>query len=190
MKPLCFTRNYSERRSLADGTDVVLRLVRPGDSALLVRGFERLSPESRYRRFLTYKKALSDDEILYFTHVDGMKHFAIGAVVERADGSEEGVGIARFVRLADNPLAAEAALTVVDDYQDKGLGQLLLERLFSAAAERGLRELHFIVLPSNGRALALLHKLQSGTKHAVVARFEGSTVKHVIAVPSVPGAFR
>jgi len=139
---------------------------------------------------LMVKNELSDAEVRYFTHVDGTKHFAIGAVVERADGGEEGVGIARFVRLADDPLAAEAGLTVVDDYQDKGLGQLLLERLFSAAAERGLRELHFIVLPSNGRALALLHKLQSATKHAVVARFEGGTVKHVIAVPSVPGAFK
>jgi ribosomal protein S18 acetylase RimI-like enzyme len=139
---------------------------------------------------LTYKKALSNDEILYFTHVDGMKHFAIGAVVERADGRQEGVGIARFVRLANDPLAAEAALTVVDDYQDNGLGQLLLERLFSAAAERGLRELHFIVLPSNGPMLALVRKLQSGTKQALVARFEGGTVKHVIAVPSVLAAFK
>jgi len=182
MKPLHFSGEYLERAVLGNGIPVAVRLVRPSDATLLVRGFERLSVSSRYRRFFGYKKVLSPAEVRYFTHCDGMDHFALGAVVEHADGHEEGVGVARFVRLADNPLAAEPAVTVVDDFQRIGLGRLLFDRLLCAAAERGVHELRSLVLAENKPMLALLSKLGPGVKHGIDPQFGARAVKFVVAV--------
>src|SRR5207245_4362935 len=99
--------------------------------------WDRLSPTSRYRRFLSAKDHLTDREWRYFTEVDGINHFALGAV-RHADGQEEGLGVARFIRLIDRPTVAEPAVVVADPWQRKGLGRLLLARLVAAASERGI----------------------------------------------------
>ena len=177
-----FDEHYMERRSIPNGSTLVLRLVRPSDATLLLRGFERLSIESRYRRFFTPKKALSPAEVKYFTECDGINHFAIGALVERVDGSEEGVGIARFVRVAADPCAAEAALTIIDDCQHKGIGRLLLERLLAAAAERGLRELRFSVVAANGSMLDLLRRFEGPTGRSLQSQPGRGVVEFIMPV--------
>ena len=109
---------------LDDGTPVTLRHIRPDDAAEL-RGFDRLSPSSRYRRFMGGMHSLSDETLRYLTCVDCRDHVAIVAVT-RAPGAEAetGLGIARFIRTADDPTVAEAAITVIDDVQGKGLGRI------------------------------------------------------------------
>jgi RimJ/RimL family protein N-acetyltransferase len=148
-----------------------------------VRAFAQLSPQSRYFRFFSPKRELSAEEIRYFTEVDGMNHFALGALVDRPDGTEEGVGIARFIRMRDNPLAAEAAVTVIDSYQRKGLGTLLTQQLFSAAAERGLEELQFFVLESNHSMLAIIRKIAPAAHSQRDVRFGAPVAKFVAPLP-------
>ncbi len=138
--------------------ELTLRLVRPDDKALMRRGFERLSPESRYRRFFTNKSKLTDDELAYLTEVDGDSHFALGATTTAADGERVGVAIARFIRLSDNPTVAEAAIVVSDDWQKCGVGRLLFDRLVAAARERGVEHFRAEVLASNAPARQLLHE--------------------------------
>jgi hypothetical protein len=101
---------------LQDGSAVLIRPVRSTDAALLADGFARLSAASRQMRFLGVKKALSAAELRYFTDVDHHDHEALGAL-DRADG--RGVGIARYIRDADDPQAAEIAVTIVDDWQGR-----------------------------------------------------------------------
>ncbi len=150
---------YEEDVVLYDGVLVRLRLVRPSDKATLARGFERLSPESRYRRFLSPKPSLSAEELRYLTEVDGIDHFAIGAVKLMPDGGEEGLAIARFVRLKSAPEVAEAAIAVVDHAQRKGLGRNLLDRLAAAASERGIKRFRCEVLASNVPIQRLLSEI-------------------------------
>src|SRR5258706_13134604 len=119
-----FDGAYRERATLSDGRVVELRLIRPEDKALLVRAFERQSPESRYRRFFQEKDKLSEWELRYLTEVDGVTHFAIGAVE-----GEDGRGVARFVRLRERPGTAEWAIALGDEVHVLGLGRLLLRRL-------------------------------------------------------------
>lgn len=78
--PRFFCDDYAELAELRDGTKVLLRLVRPSDKQLLLRGFEQLSARSRYLRFLVPKAVLTEDELRYLTELDGEDHFAIGAV--------------------------------------------------------------------------------------------------------------
>src|SRR5881275_593630 len=103
-----------ERVRLRDGSTVVVRPVRQEDRDLFVAGFERMSGESRYRRFMSHKKRLSDRELDFFTRLDHDAHEAIGAL-DVATG--EGAGVARMHRSELDPSLAEAAVTVVDDWQ-------------------------------------------------------------------------
>lgn len=124
---------------LRDGTRVRLRVVRRADRELLRRGFDRLSLRSRYLRFLSPKNGLSDTELDDLLSLDGRDRFALGAQKLQPRGGEgEGLGIARFARLPDTPAVAEAAVTVTDEAQGKGLGKILLARLAAAARERGI----------------------------------------------------
>src|ERR1700723_1832427 len=98
------------------------------------RQFRRMSPDSRYRRFFSGITELSPVMLDYLTEVDGYDHFALVATVDSLDlKAEEGVAAARFVRLPGEPEVAEAAVTVIDDFQGRGLGRLLLARLVDAA---------------------------------------------------------
>jgi len=150
-----FINGYREIVRLSDNTQVTLRLVVPADKLLLARGMDNFSAESRYRRFLASKNALTDAELQYLTEVDGVHHFAIGAL----HGSNEGVGVARFVCFGDNRDIAEPAVAVIDSYQNKGLGKILFTRLMAAARERGIRRFHGVMLASNEPMKHLLHSI-------------------------------
>jgi GNAT superfamily N-acetyltransferase len=159
--PRFFTPDYVERATLRDGTRVLLRLVCPEDKPTLLTGFTKLSPQSRYARFLAPKSTLSDDELAYLTEMDQESHFALGAVGESGDGAGNavGLGIARFIRLPDEHATAEAAVAVADEAQHKGLGKLLFLRLCAAAAERGIERFRCEVLGSNHSMAALVATL-------------------------------
>lgn len=175
-----FDEAYRERAVLSDGSIVVLRLVRPDDKALLLRGFERFSAESRYRRFFIDKDALQPHELEYLTEVDGVNHFAIGAV-ESGGEAEEGRGIARFVRLAERPDTAEAAIAVDDAFHGRGLGRLLFLRLCAAAHERGIARLRCDVLTFNEPMRAMI----LGLAPDAVVEEEGTVLSLEFPLPDV-----
>jgi GNAT superfamily N-acetyltransferase len=159
-EPRHFDGDWLEQATLRDGTPIVLRLVRSDDKELLREGFDRLSDESRYARFLSSKSTLTADELRYLTECDQEDHFALGAIMEAADGGAPiGLGIARFIRLPDSPAMAEAAIAVADDAQGKGLGRLLFLRLCAAAAERGIERFHCELLGSNIGMKSLLDQV-------------------------------
>jgi RimJ/RimL family protein N-acetyltransferase len=145
-----------ERVRLRDGTDVLIRPVRPEDRPLFVAGFERLSEESRHQRFLAYKRRLTERELAYFTEVDHEDHEAIGAL---HPGTGEGLGVARYVRLEPGGEQAEAAVVVADAWQGRGLGTALLRRLAERAAAAGVRTFCASVLTENRRMLRLVERL-------------------------------
>jgi len=159
--------DFREDHTLDDGTVVTLRHIRPEDAAELKRGFDKLSPASRYRRFLGGVRSLSDENIRYLTQVDGQDHVAIVAVT-RAPGTdaETGLGIGRFIRTADDPTVAEAALTVIDDAQGRGIGHLLGLALGRAALERGVRRFRGEILANNEPVRELLEELGAAVHRA------------------------
>jgi RimJ/RimL family protein N-acetyltransferase len=151
---------FQEEHVLNDGTRVTLRHVQPDDAAELKRGFERLSVTSRYRRFLGGVPVLTDEILRYLTCVDGHDHVAIVAVTRATGASAEtGIGIGRFIRTAEEPSVAEAAITVVDDMQAKGLGRILSICLARAGLERGVRRFRGEILANNQPVQQLLDEV-------------------------------
>jgi RimJ/RimL family protein N-acetyltransferase len=143
---------------LRDGSTVLIRPVHSADAPLVADGFARLSARSRQLRFLTPKKDLSPAELRYFTDVDHHDHEALGAL-NRADG--RGVGIARYVRDSDDPHAAEIAVTIVDDWQGRGLGTELVAQLSERARSEGIRRFTALVAADNPAMAGLLRTVRA-----------------------------
>ena len=141
---------------LRDGSAVLVRPVQRTDAPLLADGFGRLSDASRQMRFRTRKDALSAAELRYFADVDHHDHEALGAL-DQADG--RGVGIARYVRDAVDPQAAEIAVTIVDDWQGRGLGTELLAQLSDRGRQEGIRRFTALVTADNAAVAALLRNV-------------------------------
>ena len=118
--------------------ELVIRPISPDDKEGLSEKFDRLSEQSRYRRFLAPHGRLSAAELRYFTEVDHHDHEALVAVDPR---TRDGVGIARYVRWKKDPQSAELAVAVVDDWQHKGVGTRLASALAKRAREEGIRVL-------------------------------------------------
>ena len=134
--------------TVGDGTTVRLRPIVPQDKPGLVAGFDRLSPASRYLRFMTPLGELDDGMLHRLTELDYVNHFAWLALLPDEPG-EPGAGVARYVRLDDEPEIGEAAVVVIDEYQRRGIGTLLLEALGAVALENGIRTLRGYVLEEN-----------------------------------------
>jgi ribosomal protein S18 acetylase RimI-like enzyme len=160
--------------SLPDGTAVRLRPVTPDDRPLIEQGFARLSPRARYHRFLVSSEHLSARQLAYLSEVDHQDHVAWGVI----DG-DDAVAVGRWVRLANDPTAADVAVTVIDSHQRRGIGRLLLGVLAVSARSRGVRTLHFDVLAENAAMNGLLRSL------GAVRTSEEEVVHHVLDVTGV-----
>jgi GNAT superfamily N-acetyltransferase len=136
---------------LTDGTEITIREIRADDKELLAAGHARLSERSRLRRFLGSKPRLTSSDLRYLTEVDGVTHYAVVAIT-----GGDIVGVARWVRLVDDPLEAEAAIVVGDPLQGKGLGKILARELADAARARGIRRIRASLLSDNPPAMALM----------------------------------
>jgi RimJ/RimL family protein N-acetyltransferase len=146
----------SEYVTLKDGSEVIVRQVRPEDKPLFVAGWGRLGEESRYKRFMGHKRRLTMDELVRFTEVDHVDHEAIGALDPRTN---EGLGVARYLRLPQRPDVAEVAVAVVDAWQGRGLGGVLLRRLTARAAEHRIHKFTASLFVDNRAMLALFERL-------------------------------
>jgi RimJ/RimL family protein N-acetyltransferase len=130
--------------------DLMLRLrpIQASDKDGLRRGFDRLSPTSRYRRFLSPMDRLPADMVVRFTEIDYVDHFAWVALDARRP-TQPGVGVARYIRLTDAPRSADVAVTVVDEYQGRGVGSLLVRMLCMTAFGNGIGRFSSLVLWDN-----------------------------------------
>lgn len=164
---------------LRDGSEVIIRELTPQDAPILAEAFERLSPESRDLRFLGAKPRLSTVELEYLTDVDGHAHEALGAV-DAASG--RGVGVARFVRLVADAPVAEVAVTVVDDWQRRGLATLLLEELNERARAVGIERYTALVSGENRAVVSLLDRIGARVLSADAAV---GTVEYEVELPAV-----
>jgi acetyltransferase len=160
---------------LTDDRIVFVRPIYPSDKAQLADGLKNLSADSVHKRFLSPKSSFTDAELRYLTEVDGHDHFALVALP--AGEPDDIVAVARFIRLQDDPLAAEAAITVCDDYQGVGLGSLLARRLADAAREHGIQRLTATMASDNRPALKLMRQIDErlGTQRL------GSSVTEIVA---------
>jgi RimJ/RimL family protein N-acetyltransferase len=139
---------------LDDGRLLIIRPIRADDVGRLRAAHERLSPLTRYRRFMTSKPYLSAADAAYLSDVDGWNHYALVATfADSADDPDAPIiAVARFVRsgrVGADSAAAEFAIVVGDDWQGTGVGRELMGRLVDAAVTRGVRRFQATMLADN-----------------------------------------
>ncbi|MGH2867223.1 MAG: GNAT family N-acetyltransferase [Solirubrobacteraceae bacterium] len=147
---------------LHDGTPVEIREIRADDGERLQASHARLSPESRYRRFLGAKPSLSEADARYLVDVDGCRHYALVATTSVKGHQGEIIAVARFIALPDAPGTAEFAIVVGDAHQRQGLASGLMDRLAAAARTRGIERFRAVMLSDNVAIQRLLERLAVG----------------------------
>lgn len=145
------SRSATVKARLRDGVVVELRPLGPDDKPLLQEGMARLSSDSRRLRFMAPVDRLSRAQLAYLTEIDHATHIAWGALIE-----ERPVAVGRIVRSAHDPALAELAITVVDDWQRRGLGNLLVRLMAELGRFLGIQVFTFEALPENEGIRGLL----------------------------------
>jgi RimJ/RimL family protein N-acetyltransferase len=150
-----FQRHADHARSvlLPDGAKIYLRPLRATDLTHAEAFFAQLSERSRYMRFMAPMPRLNDETLETLEAAMRESRAAVVvAVFEHADRSEELVGGGRIVP-AGRPRVCEFALTVVDSWQGRGLGHVLMNELIALARRLGYRRIEGHVLTINSGML-------------------------------------
>lgn len=141
-----------------NGKKFFFRPIIPSDKIFIKLGFKELSPKSRYLRFFAYQNELSDEQLKFFSEVDGDRHVAWG-VMDVSNYGAVPAGIGRFVRMKEDPKMAEVAITIVDAYQRMGLGRTMIAILNLVGYQLGIRTFRYHVLEENLGILESLNPL-------------------------------
>ncbi len=148
-----------ERVLLRDGTEAFVWPLLPTDKEALSEEYERLSPGSRYHRFLAEVPHLTSQMLGHLVdEVDGVNHAAWVLCAFPDNGPDALAGIGRIIRYPDRPTIADVAVTVADDWQGKGVASALVEVLKRHPLE-GITTVETEVTEDNPAALALLRRL-------------------------------
>jgi GNAT superfamily N-acetyltransferase len=173
----------TKRVEVGDGRAVLIGPLHPSDRGRFLDGMGRASQESFYKRFMTPIPRLTSKQIAYLMGVDHHDHEALLAVDE---DSGEAVAIGRFVRDAERPACAEAAILVIDDWHGLGLGKALTRALSDRARELGIDRFEATMLTDNKPMLAVLRDLGEVRTRLV----DGSTLFVEVDLPEPEPAER
>jgi len=144
-------------RTTKTGLEIFLRPIKISDEPLLKDFFYKLSDKSLYRRFISTRKDMPHEHLQRFVVINYAKETVLLAVIKH-DGKEEVVGIGQY-NIDERTYAAEVALAVRDDYQNRGIGTELLSYLTYLAKRQGLQGFTAEVLADNRPMLHLFEKM-------------------------------
>jgi len=142
---------------LNDGTDIVIRPIRPEDAEIEAKFVRDLSPQAKYFRFMNALQELSPEMLVRFTQIDYHNEMALIAVKSNG-ATEEQIGVARYTTNIDKK-SCEFALVVSDRWQGRGIAHRLMQNLMEIARNRDLNSMDGQVLSSNTRMLELVASL-------------------------------
>ena len=136
-----------------------MRAIVEADAPEIVRAFERLTPESRYFRFMHHLRQLSNDALQRGVHPRPGREFACVATIPAAEGIDI-VGGAQYVPADEtNAKTCEFAITVAEDWRGSGLATMLLASLVRRAGRDGYETMEGWVIAENTAMLGLARKL-------------------------------
>jgi ribosomal protein S18 acetylase RimI-like enzyme len=149
------TNDYTAHELLRDGGQIEIRALRREDEADMLAAVGMTSAQSLQRRFFVMKRHFSDKERAFFMDIDFKNHVAIVALEAEA-GRKVIVGGGRYIVF--EPGRAEMAFVVIDAWQGRGVGSILMRHLVKIAGDSGLKELTAEVLPENTAMIKVFGK--------------------------------
>jgi acetyltransferase len=152
-----YPTKYVTPWKLKDGTEVILRPIRPEDEPMELEFIKGLSEEASRFRFFQVIRDLPHEALVRFCNIDYDREMAFIAETREGDRRVE-IGVGRLI-IEPNKKRGEFAVVVADKYQGKGLGTKLVDMLISVAEEKGLESMYGIVLPENASMIHLCEEL-------------------------------
>lgn len=151
---------------MAGGGEYIVRPVHPDDADMLQGFVRKLSPESRYFRFVSSMQELPATMLSRFTLIDYDREMALVALYDESVTDASGavtettriVGVSRYITNPDRS-TCEFSLVVADEFKGKGLGSRLMLSIMDFAREKGLTEIEGLVLANNPNMLKLMKGL-------------------------------
>ncbi|MFZ4427775.1 MAG: GNAT family N-acetyltransferase [Saprospiraceae bacterium] len=142
-------RQYTKTVRLKDGSDMLLRPVRPEDEPAMEQMLQKVSADSLYMRFFGLIPKMSHTWMVRFTHIDYDREIAI--VAETPDQEGKGRELAGVVRIIEDAWreTAEYAILIADAYHGKGLGSILTDYILEIARQRKIKKIVASVLAAN-----------------------------------------
>jgi acetyltransferase len=144
-------------RHLFDGSEVLIRPIRPEDAPMEQDFVQHLSADSRYRRFMSTLMELPPGKLRYLTEIDYVRHLALVAIIQR-DGHEVEIGVARYVA-GPSGTDCEFAIAIDDEWQGSGVAGILMLTLIDAARARGMQRMEAFILASNDKMIKFARQL-------------------------------
>ena len=144
-------------RYLFDGSEVLIRPIRADDKTMEQDFVQHLSPDSRYRRFMSTLKELPPGKLKYLTEIDYEKHLALVAIIER-DGEQIEIGVARYIA-GPSGTDCEFAIAIDDEWQGSGVAGILMLTLIDAARARGMQRMEAFILSTNDKMIKFARQL-------------------------------
>lgn len=148
---------------LRGGERVTLRPIRPEDAGIEQAFVRRLSPASRYFRFMGAVRELTPTMLMRFTQIDYDREMAFVAT-RTEDGVETEIAVARYISNPDGS-SCEFAAVVEDAWQRRGLGRIMMRQLIAHAQSRRLTRMIGHILNNNTGMLALCAELGFTVEH-------------------------
>jgi acetyltransferase len=163
---LPYPSQHEQLFPMAGGGEYTVRPVHPDDAQMLQEFVRRLSPESRYFRFVSSIQELPPTMLSRFTLIDYDREMALVALHTETSvdalGEQEAhtriVGVSRYITNPDRS-TCEFSLVVADDFKGRGLGSRLMLSIMDFAREKGLNEIEGLVLANNPNMLKLMKSL-------------------------------
>ncbi len=143
--------------TLSDGRQVLIRPMNPGDGDAERAFIVALSPRARRNRFQEQINEPSPEMIAKLVDIDHVNDEAFVALSEASDFKTI-VGVSRYA-VGNDPLQCEIAVTVLDDWQGRGLGTALMRALIDAARKRGIKNMISLDFAENQEMMHLAHHL-------------------------------
>jgi acetyltransferase len=145
-----YPQQYVSTCTLRDGTPIRVRPIRPEDEPALVRFHEKLSEETVYMRYLQNLKLdrrVAHERLTRICFIDYDREMAL--VAEHTEESrEEIVAVARFGKIQGSN-DGDLSIVVRDDFQRRGLGAIMVQRLVEIARQEKLGRLVAYTLAEN-----------------------------------------
>jgi acetyltransferase len=160
---LPYPTKYVVPWKLEDGTDVLLRPIRPEDEAIESEFINGLSEETNRYRFFNIVRNLPHSDLVRFCNIDYDREMAIVAEITEG-GRRREIGVGRLIAEPDRR-RGEFAVVIADQYQTKGLGRKLVDMLIDIAGERRYESIFGVVLRDNAPMLSLCREMGFSVKY-------------------------
>ena len=152
-----YPEEYVKAANLKDGTDIILRPIKPEDEPMWLELLGSCSKESIYFRFRTNFFFDSHEVATQFCYIDYSREMAIVAEIAE-NNNRKLIGVGRLIADPDHE-TAEYAILITDNWQNKGLGKILTRYCVEISKELGLKHIIAETTTDNKPMMAIFEKL-------------------------------